>query len=218
VHKHSLSWDTNVTWEHEFQNPHDLNVRGVFLHILEHFLSSIIVIISALIVMTLDGHWVPYVDPSLTLIVISSIVYSIIPLFKESIMLFMQTVPTNLTVKEMEERLIKAIPKVLALHEFHVWQLGGDHLVGPVHLVFRNAEDYEESADNIKMFFSDEGIQCMTFQPEFLGVSSEETVTADLVNECHLPCNKGIECTGPRCCQTHVVSECRGAHGPQETL
>lgn len=42
----------------------------------------------------------------------------------------MQSVPANIQVKDMEERLLQHVPEVLSVHEFHVWQLGGDQIVG----------------------------------------------------------------------------------------
>lgn len=42
-----------------------LNMRGVFLHILGDALGSVIVIISALIIWFAEGEWKYYVDPAM---------------------------------------------------------------------------------------------------------------------------------------------------------
>lgn len=122
------------TWQTEYQTPHSLNIRGVYLHILEHFLASIIVIISALIVFYYkQTKWTAYVDPGCTMLVVFIILYSTVPLCRETLILFMQSVPANIKVQDLEERLIKKVPQVLSVHEFHVWQLGGgDQVVGKV--------------------------------------------------------------------------------------
>ena len=120
----------SVTWQEQYQDPHDLNIRGVYLHILEHFLTSLIVIISAVIVMFFKGRWTLYVDPALSIMVVAIILYSLLPMFKQALILFLQTVPANLKVTELEERLKVKVPHVLSVHEFHVWQMGGDHVVG----------------------------------------------------------------------------------------
>lgn len=119
-----------LTWQNEYQTPHSVNIRGVYLHILEHFLASLIVIISATIVKLSNASWTLYVDPVFTILVVLMILYSTVPLFRETIILFMQSVPANIQVKDMEERLIRRIPSVLSVHEFHLWQLGGDKIVG----------------------------------------------------------------------------------------
>ena len=74
--------------------------------------------------------WIVYIDPAFTLLVVATILYSTIPLFQETLILFMQSVPANIQVKDMEERLLQHVPEVLSVHEFHVWQLGGDQIVG----------------------------------------------------------------------------------------
>jgi len=74
--------------------------------------------------------WVVYIDPAFTVLVVVTILYSTVPLFRETLILFMQSVPANIQVKDMEERLLKEIPEVLSVHEFHVWQLVGDQVVG----------------------------------------------------------------------------------------
>ena len=90
-----------------------------------------IVIVSALLVIYYEREsWVVYIDPAFTMLVVFTILYSTVPLFRETLVLFMQSVPANIKVKDMEERLLKKIPEVLSLHEFHVWQLAGDQVVG----------------------------------------------------------------------------------------
>ena len=61
---------------------------------------------------------------------ITTILYYTVPLLRETLILFMQSVPANIQVNDMEQRLIKYVPEVLSVHEFHVWHLGGDKVVG----------------------------------------------------------------------------------------
>ena len=103
------------------------------MHILEHFFISIIVIVNSVIVMYVDKPWIVYIDPFFTMLVLTMIMYSTIPLFRETLILFMQSVPANIKVKDIEERLMSQIPKILGIHEFHLWQLGGDNVVGKLH-------------------------------------------------------------------------------------
>ena len=49
-----------------------LNMRGVFLHVLGDALGSVIVIISALIIMFVDADWKYKVDPAMRYVVIPS--------------------------------------------------------------------------------------------------------------------------------------------------
>ena len=50
-----------------------LNIRGVYLHVLGDALGSVIVIISALIIMYAQGRWTLYVDPAMSIIMVVSV-------------------------------------------------------------------------------------------------------------------------------------------------
>ena len=53
-----------------------------------------------------------------------------IPLLKESSMILMQTVPTHIKIQEIQSRLVERIPGVISVHEFHIWQLAGNRIIG----------------------------------------------------------------------------------------
>lgn len=109
---------------------HELNIFAVFLHILQHVFVALIVITSALIVIFAKGSWIVYIDPSLSLVVVIVMLKTSLPLLKECIVIFMQAVPTNLQLKNTEERLIQKVQGVIGVHELHIWQLAGDQIVG----------------------------------------------------------------------------------------
>ncbi|XP_065673664.1 uncharacterized protein LOC100205633 isoform X3 [Hydra vulgaris] len=186
------------TWATEYQSPHTLNIRGVYLHILEHFLSSLIVIISAIFVNS-KHSFTKYIDPIFTVMLVFLILYSTIPLFRETLILFMQSVPANLKVKDLEERLMNKICSVLSIHEFHVWALGDGQVVASAHILFEKPEEYESSRQAVKTFFLNEGITCMTFQPEFLPVDT--VISSDILKQCFNKCNKE-KCLESMCCDT----------------
>ena len=107
-----------------------MNMRAVYLHVLGDALGSVIVIASALCIIYGDGDWTLYVDPAMSLILVLIIMKSSVPLLKESALILMQTVPTHIKIQEVRERLLEQIEGVLSLHEFHVWQLAGDKIIG----------------------------------------------------------------------------------------
>lgn len=47
-------------------------------------------------------------------------------------MILMQTVPTHIKIQEIQERLVERIPGVLGVHEFHIWQLAGNRIIGNI--------------------------------------------------------------------------------------
>lgn len=107
-----------------------LNMRGVYLHVLGDALGSVIVIISALIIKYASGKWTVYVDPGMSILMVCLILKSSIPLMRESSMILLQTVPTHIKIKEVQDRLLGHVEGVLGVHEFHVWQLAGNKIIG----------------------------------------------------------------------------------------
>ena len=107
-----------------------LNMRGVYLHVMGDALGSVIVIISALIIKYAEGEWTIYVDPVMSILMVCLILKTSVPLLKESSLILLQTVPTHIKIKEVQDRLLDGIEGVLSVHEFHVWQLAGDKIIG----------------------------------------------------------------------------------------
>ena len=109
-----------------------LNMRGVYLHVLGDALGSVIVIISALIIKYAEGEWTIYVDPVMSILMVCLILKTSVPLLSESSLILLQTVPTHIKIKEVQDRLLDTIDGVLSVHEFHVWQLAGDKIIGKI--------------------------------------------------------------------------------------
>lgn len=214
-----------------------MNMRGVFLHVLSDALGSVIVIISALILIytpnvacvvsddaELDRSvnctdpssdaalcagggmcapdWIKYVDPTLSLILVSIILRSTWPLLIEASLILLQTVPTHIDVDKLKEQLQK-IEGIIAVHEFHVWQLAGDRIIASAHIRCENYVQYMKVAERVKTFFHDEGIHSTTIQPEFV-VAAGMRQASDV---CQLSCprdpSNGDEepnCSKSQCC------------------
>lgn len=75
-----------------------------------------------------------YIDPALSLILIVLILRSVWPLLQESALILLQTVPTHIQVDAIQRRLLDKVDGVLAVHEFHVWQLAGDRIIASAHI------------------------------------------------------------------------------------
>ncbi|XP_015599346.1 zinc transporter 1 [Cephus cinctus] len=184
-------------------DPSQMNMRGVFLHVLSDALGSVIVIVSAVIVWQTEWEYRYYIDPALSLLLVLLILRSVWPLLRESALILLQTVPTHIQVDAIQQRLLDNIDGVLAVHEFHVWQLAGDRIIASAHIRCRNLSEYMKIAEQVKEFFHNEGIHSTTIQPEFIEYHSntavQETPTEDCVLDCpktDKPCNLAT-CCGP---------------------
>ncbi|XP_068433040.1 zinc transporter 1a [Clinocottus analis] len=213
-----------------------LNMRGVFLHVLGDALGSVIVVVNSLIftfvwkpclegeicvnpcinshttdhqhinhtlVDLLDGPtmsavkfagpcWVLYLDPTLCIIMVCILLYTTYPLLKESALILLQTVPKQINMHRLNERLL-SLEGVLAIHELHIWQLAGSRIIATAHIKCHDPTSYMEVAKRIKDFFHDEGIHATTIQPEFVTFNSDSRDSL-----CELSCR--TQCAPKLCC------------------
>lgn len=181
-----------------------LNIRGVYLHILADALGSVVVIISSLIIWLTTWEHRYYVDPALSLVMVCLIMKSTSPLLVDSALILLQTVPTHIQIDSLQKKLLQEIDGVLAVHEFHVWQLAGERIIASAHIRCKNLQDYMQIAERVKEFFHNEGIHSTTIQPEFVqpeGQSDDK--------DCVLDCPSRTNCVAQTCCGP------RGKEGPE---
>lgn len=210
------------------QDSSQLNMRGVFLHVLGDALGSVIVVINSLIFLFVwrpcgsdkdcvnpcvydhDSHlpvnqtmlpmksagpcWVLYLDPTLCLFMVTILLYTTYPLLKESALILLQTVPKQINIHRLNERL-QRLNGVLAIHDLHIWQLAGSRIIATAHIKCHDPTSYMEVAKRIKDFFHNEGIHATTIQPEFVTFSSQSRDSL-----CELSCQ--TQCAPKLCCGT----------------
>ncbi|XP_064115685.1 uncharacterized protein LOC135221778 isoform X1 [Macrobrachium nipponense] len=191
-----------------------MNMRGVFLHILSDALGSVIVIISALVVWLTEWEYSKYIDPGLSLCLVTLISISTWPLLKDSALILLQTVPTHIQVDGIQKQLLN-VDGVLAVHEFHVWQLAGERIIASAHIRCRNLKDYMVLAEKIKKMFHEEGIHSTTIQPEFVEFEDDNlSASIESAEDCILDCpsNDKDGCAAQTCCG--VSKQVKSASNP----
>lgn len=178
-------------------------MRGVFLHVMADALGSVIVMISAIVVLYTDWSIRLYIDSLLSVFMVCLILRSTWPLLTESAMILLQTVPTHIQVDSLRQRLTQEIQGVLAVHEFHVWQLAGDRIIASAHIRCHNLQDYMRIAEKVKEFFHNEGIHSTTIQPEFMDIDGE-VYDDSCVLDC--PSTQRTHCAPQTCCGAQNAS------------
>uniref|UniRef100_A0A023GN52 Putative zn2+ transporter znt1 n=1 Tax=Amblyomma triste TaxID=251400 RepID=A0A023GN52_AMBTT len=173
-----------------------LNIRGVYLHILADALGSVVVIVSSLVIWLTTWEQRYYVDPALSLIMVCLIMKSTSPLLVDSALILLQTVPTHIQIDSLQRKLLQEVEGVLAVHEFHVWQLAGERIIASAHIRCKNLQDYMQIAERVKEFFHNEGIHSTTIQPEFVQLEGQQSDDKD----CVLDCPSRTNCVAQTCC------------------
>lgn len=97
----------------------DINVRGVYLHLLADTLSSGTVVVGAIIIYFTSYY---LVDPILSVLIALLIISGSVRLLKESIGVIMQWTPEELEVADVVEY-IKELDRVRDVHDVHLWTL-----------------------------------------------------------------------------------------------
>lgn len=174
-----------------------LNMRGVFLHVLGDALGSVIVIISALLIWFVEADWKYYMDPAMSIIMVIIILSTTAPLLRDSGLILLQTVPGHIKVNQLEEE-IQKVEGVLALHEFHVWQLAGNKIIASAHIHVHNLHEYMVVAEKIKTLFHKAGIHSTTIQPEIIADNDIEGFPPN--QNCSLECGPDKICFVDTCC------------------
>lgn len=162
----------------------DLNMRGVFLHVMGDALGNIGVIVTALIIWLAKFEGRFYFDPAVSLVITAIILWSAIPLCKAASRILLQAVPMGISIDEIRAD-IEDLPQVVEAHHLHVWQLSDTKLVASLHVKVdcevkgAGSASYMKLAREIRACLHGYGIHSSTIQPEFLKKVSQQELLAN---------------------------------------
>ena len=175
-HSRSDSWHTghkhNEAKGNKSKGGHDLNMRGVFLHVMGDALGNIGVIASALIIWLTPFWWRFYSDPLISLVITIIILASAIPLCKAASRILLQAVPPGISVEDIKDD-IQELPGIISCHHVHVWQLSDTKMVASLHVQVgfdfkgEGSARYMKLARAVRKCLHAYGIHSSTIQPEF---------------------------------------------------
>jgi cobalt-zinc-cadmium efflux system protein len=154
-----------------------LNVKTALMHMLYDALSSVAVIVGAIIIF--KTGW-PYIDPILSILIGIMIIWSSIGVLKEATMIFLEAVPRGIEYDKVKATII-AHPRVDDVHDLHIWSLSTENIMLSCHICLDKA-DYEDGPTIIKeistKLHNKFGIGHSTIQPERLNCP-----TVDLIHK-----------------------------------
>jgi solute carrier family 30 (zinc transporter), member 1 len=161
----------------------DLNMKGVFLHVMGDALGNIGVIASALFIWLTRYTWRYYVDPAVSLVITIIILASAIPLCKAASRILLQAMPIHLSKDEIKAD-IEMLPGILSCHHIHIWQLSDTKIVASLHIQVdyelegAGSASYMHLVKQVRRCLHGFGIHSSTIQPEFFSKKSDEERTA----------------------------------------
>ncbi|KAF1946342.1 zinc homeostasis factor 1 [Clathrospora elynae] len=183
---------------------HDLNMRGVFLHVMGDALGNIGVIGTALFIWLTNFSWRFYADPAVSLLITVIILLSALPLCKAASRILLQAVPENLSIDDITDD-ITSLAGIISCHHLHVWQLSDTKLIASLHVQVdfdfkgQGSARYMDLARQVRQCLHEYGIHSSTIQPEFCldathdhsAVASDESSPEDAGGNSKNPSVKG---------------------------
>jgi cobalt-zinc-cadmium efflux system protein len=108
-----------------------INEKVISLHLLEDVLGWVAVLVVSIIMMIKDVH---ILDPILSLVITLYVLWNAFGKLKESLVIFLQGVPSSYDLAELEKKII-SLGQIETVHDTHIWSLDGQHHILSTHIV-----------------------------------------------------------------------------------
>lgn len=143
-----------------------LNEKVVSWHLIEDVLGWIVVLIISVVLIFLD---LPVLDPIFSLLITIYVLYNVVKNLKEILNIFLQGVPKNLSIKEIEKEIVEKTGAVAAYHT-HIWSLEGERHLLSINLIVNDKIERNEVIaikQNVRKLMMEKEIDHVTVQVDF---------------------------------------------------
>lgn len=143
----------------------NLNVQSAFLHVVGDLISSIGVIIAALLIRLTGALWL---DPLISMLIGAIILVSAYRVLRKSLHILIEGVPEGISLQSINQS-ITALENVDAVHDLHVWNVGSEDVALSAHVVLTDSHFPQQSQvlDQVRAMLAGEyGITHTTLQFE----------------------------------------------------
>ncbi len=140
----------------------NLNIKSAYLHVLLDTLGSLSSLLASIIIFFTNYY---FVDSIISLGLVLLILPQIYNLLKQSVEIFLQIAPSNISLKELETK-IRKTPWVKDVHDVHLWSLTPKHYILTLHIVVKDLKDYEQAIEEVNKIAKEYGIKHTTIQIE----------------------------------------------------
>ncbi len=149
---------------------HSMNEKVVTWHLLEDVIGWVAILIVGIILMVKDLY---ILDPILSVIITLYVLFNVLINLKKTLLLFLQGVPANIDLIQVEEKL-RSIDKVISNHHTHIWSLDGSDNVLTTHLVVEptiSRDEIKEIKSQVRTIAQNLSVKHATVDLEFDGDS-----------------------------------------------
>ncbi|MBU5455007.1 cation diffusion facilitator family transporter [Caproiciproducens sp. MSJ-32] len=152
-----------------------LNEKVVSWHLMEDVLGWVVILIASIILLFVD---IPIIDPILSLLTTIYVLYNVVKNLKEILNVFLQGVPGNFSIAEIEEEIAESTG-ALSVHHTHIWSLEGEKNMLSTHIVVKDDTKFQEIAyikDQTRELLRKKGIEHVTIEIDFESENCEDQV------------------------------------------
>jgi cobalt-zinc-cadmium efflux system protein len=110
---------------------HNLNIKGVFYHMVSDAISSIGIVIGAIIIIITDWN---FIDPLISIGISAIILYWAFGILKDSTRVLLETAPKGLDIDIISNDLKKNFSEIKELYNVHIWTIIPDMIVFSAHI------------------------------------------------------------------------------------
>jgi len=130
------------------------------LHFLEDILGWLAVIVVSGILYLTDWY---ILDPLLSLLISSFILWKAIPRFWSSLKIFLDAVPEGLDSEKLEQDLL-SVENVKSINQLNIWSMDGLENNAIVHLCIEDWTRMEDSKEDVRCFLRQNGVHNITIE------------------------------------------------------
>ena len=163
--------------EEEHDEAEDLNVRSAYLHVLGDAISSVGVILAAMIIWLTGWNWL---DPLMSVFIGILIVVSSWRVLKSSLHILIEGVPEHLSMEKIGQSMA-SVSGVQDVHDLHVWSICSGHIALSAHIITDNLPPAESDAimTELKARLKKFGIEHTTIQLECAACGQGKHLSTD---------------------------------------
>ena len=153
----------------------NLNIRGAYWHIVQTFVGSLIIIVSALVIMFSDFL---RIDPILGMAFGLVLLWASWAIIRQSLSILLDNVPKDLDLNEVRTAL-EATPGVVNVHHLHAWGLTEGKNIVSTHVLVEPHADGEQTQQELQRLLKTRfGVFFSTIQTETEICEEEEEAMA----------------------------------------
>ena len=115
----------------------NLNIRGVFYHMIADAVSSVGIILAALIIIFFGWN---LIDPLVSIVISALILYWAWGILKDSARVLLEIAPKGLDINIIRDVLKKKFPEIEELYNVHIWNIIPEMIVFSAHIMLNKAD------------------------------------------------------------------------------